>query len=118
MRFGILAAALSGAVLAACSSTDLAEFNVAMDEANGAYWPDQSQSQTLACGSGNGYIMEYSGASGGQGFLYFVSYADAYTDITVTYEDGDTYTAGISYGETSYTMYNHPGFGWNSAWAC
>lgn len=118
MRLGVVAALAGSAVLAACSSTDLAMFNVAMEEANGTYWPDQSQNQPLECGSGYGYVMEYSGVSGGQGFIYFVSYADDYTDITVTYEDGDVYTVGISPGETSYTMYNHPGYGWNSSWAC
>lgn len=104
--------------LGACSSTDWAEIGVGLQEANGTYWPDQSQSQSLACSSGYGYIMEYSGVSGGQGYLYFVSYADDYAEITVTYDDGDTYDAGISYGETSYTMYNHPGFAWNSTWSC
>lgn len=118
MRIAILAACAAAATLAACSSTDMAALNVALQEANGTYWPDQSQSQPLECGSGDGYIMEYSGVSGGEGYIYFTSYAGDYTDITVTYDDGDVYTAGISPGETSYTMYNHPGYSWNSNWTC
>lgn len=62
--------------------------------------------------------MEYSGVSGGQGYLYFVSYAGEYAEITVTYDDGDVYEADIVNGETSYTMYNHPGYAWNSSWIC
>lgn len=118
MRASVLAAIAGVFFLGACSSTDLAAFAVGMQEANGTYWPDQSESNTLNCGSGNGYLVEYSGVNGGQGFVYFVSYAPDYTEITVTYDDGDVYDAGISYGETSYIMYNHPGFGWNSSWAC
>ncbi len=118
MRFAVLAAAASGVILSACSSTDLAQFNVALDEMNGTYWPEQSQSQPLECNYGDGYLMEYSGVSGGQGYVYFVSYAGEYAEITVTYDDGDVYDVEISPGETSYTMYNHPGFAWNSSWAC
>lgn len=71
---------ISGLVLVAgCSSTDLAAFNAGLQEANGTVWPDQSWSKPLQCGSGNGYLMEYSGVSGGQGFVYFVSYAPDYT---------------------------------------
>lgn len=92
--------------------------NVALEEANGTYWPDQSQSQPMECGSGNGYLMEYSGVSGGQGYVYFTSHTNAYADLTVTYEDGDVHNVGLSAGETSYTIYNHPGYSWNSSWAC
>jgi hypothetical protein len=118
MRRNFIMAMAAAGFLAGCSSTDMAMLAVGLQEANGTYWPDQSQSQPLECSSGNGYIMEYSGVSGGQGYLYFVSYADDYAEITVTYDDGDVYDAGISYGETSYTMYNHPGYAWNSSWVC
>lgn len=112
-------AGLAGALaLAGCSSADLAAFNVGLQEANGTYWPDQSQSQALECASGDGYLMEYSGVSGGEGFLYFVSYAGYDADITVTYEDGDVYDLSVSPGDTTYTLYNHPGYAWNSSWAC
>ncbi len=118
MRTCILPAVAGLVLLAGCSSTDLAALNVGLQEANGTTWPDQSQSQPLECSSGDGYLMEYSGVSGGQGYIYFVSYANDYAEITVTYDDGDVYDAGISYGETSYVMYNHPGYGWNSSWIC
>ena len=45
MRTLILAPLAALSMLAGCSSTDLAMFNVAMEEANGTYWPDQSESQ-------------------------------------------------------------------------
>lgn len=118
MRKFIIAAWLGTFALAGCSSTDMAMLNVGLQEANGTYWPDQSQSQPLECASGRGYIMEYSGVRGGQGYVYFVSHAGEYAEITVTYDDGDIYDAEISPGETSYTMYNHPGYAWNSSWIC
>jgi hypothetical protein len=118
MRKFTLMAGLAALTLAGCSSQDMAMLNVGLQEANGTYWPEQSQSNILECASGYGYLTEYSGVSGGQGYLYFVSSADDYAKITVTYDDGDVYTAGISYGETSYTMYNHPGYAWNSEWIC
>lgn len=117
MRF--MAVAVLGMIsVSACTTADLAALNVGLQEANGTYWPDQSQSQPLNCGSGNGYIMEYSGVSNNSGYLYFVSYAGDFADITVTYDDGDVYDVGLTSGETSYTMYNHPGYAWNSSWAC
>jgi hypothetical protein len=94
MRKMGVAAALGSLVLAGCSTADMAMLNVGLQEANGTYWPDQSQSNPLECASGNGYIMEYSGVSGGQGFVYFASYAGEYAEITVTYDDGDVYEAG------------------------
>ncbi len=118
MRTLLLAPLLALVPLAACSSTDLAMFNVAMAEANGTYWPDQSDSQRYDCASGNGYVMEYAGVSGGQGYVYFTSYARDGVSIEVSYDDGDFYTLDLGYGETSTTLYNHPGYGWNSSWAC
>lgn len=67
---------ISGLVrVAGCWSTDLAAFNFGLQEAHGPVWPDQSWSRPLQCGSGNGYLMECSGVSGGQGFICFVRYA-------------------------------------------
>ncbi|WP_291037990.1 hypothetical protein [Hyphomonas sp.] len=118
MRLFVFAACVCAAAVSGCSSSDLAAFNVGMQEANGTYWPDQSESQPLECASGNGYLMEYSGVSGGQGYVYFVSYAGDYAEITVTYDDGDVYNVGIFNGETSDTMYNHPGYAWTSSYGC
>jgi hypothetical protein len=115
----ILLAAAGAAMLAVagCSSTDMAEFNVAMQEMNGTYWPDQSDWVSHDCASGYGYITEYSGVQNNEGYLYFTSYADD-VEIDVSYDDGDSYSLQLGYGETSYTIYNHPGFGWNTQWAC
>ena len=118
MRLTFFTACVCAAAVSGCSSSDLAAFNVGLQEANGTYWPDQSQSQALECASGNGYLIEYSGVSGGQGYLYFVSYAGDYAEVTVTYDDGDVYDLGLTNGETSYTMYNHPGYSWHSSWGC
>jgi hypothetical protein len=43
MRASVLAAIAGAFFLGACSSTDLAAFAVGMQEANGTYWPDQSE---------------------------------------------------------------------------
>lgn len=118
MRIWIAAAFTGLLAMAGCSSTDLAALNVGLQEANGTTWPDQSQSNPLECDYGGGYLMEYSGVNGGQGFIYFVSYADEYAELTVTYDDGAVYDLELQPGETSYTVYNHPGYGWNSSWAC
>ena len=112
------AAAAAMLALAGCSSNDLAVFAVGMQEAGGTYWPDQSQSNTLECASGYGYVVEYSGVSGGQGYIYYTSYADDGVSIDLDYDDGDSYTLYLGYGETSGTYYNHPGFAWNSGWVC
>lgn len=118
MRTLILAPLAALSMLAGCSSTDLAMFNVAMEEANGTYWPDQSESKRYDCASGEGYIIEHAGVSGGEGYIYFVSYADYGVEIDVSYDDGDQYSLELDYGQTSYTLYNHPGYGWNTRWAC
>ncbi len=118
MRLFVSAACFCLAAVSGCSSSDLAAFNVGLQEAAGTYWPDQSQSQTLECRSGNGYLIEYSGVMGGQGYVYFESYADNYVEITVTYDDGDVYNMGLDYGERSDAIYNHPGYAWTSSWGC
>lgn len=118
MRLKVFAVYACAIAISGCSSSDLAAFAVGLQEANGTYWPDQSQSQALECASGNGYLMEYSGVSGGQGYIYFTSYAGNSAEITVTYDDGDLYDLSLSSGETSYTIYNHPGYSWNSSWGC
>jgi hypothetical protein len=118
MRLSVLAAIAGAFFLGACSSTDLAAFAVGMQEANGTYWPDQSESNTLNCRSGYGYIVEYSGVSGNQGYIYFTNYADNGATIDVAYDDGDSYSLALAYGETSYTIYNHPGYAWNTKYSC
>jgi hypothetical protein len=118
MRLFVSAACFCLVALSGCSSSDLAAFNVGLQEAAGTYWPDQAESQALECASGDGYLIEYSGVMGGEGYVYFESYADNYASITVTYADGDVYDMGLDGGETSDAIYKHPGYGWTSSWSC
>lgn len=119
MRTAIIAAILgAGAALTGCSSTDLAAFNVAMQEANGTYWPDQSDSVSHDCASGYGFVNEFSGVSGGEGYLYFQNWAEDGALIEVSFENGSEYSFDLEYGEKTYTIHEHPGYGWNTAWSC
>jgi hypothetical protein len=75
------AAALLAGAITACTTAEWAEIGVALDEANGIYWPDQQNTESLECPSGSGWIVQYFGSQGGQGYNYYHNTSNAEAEV-------------------------------------
>ena len=114
----VVVAALMAIALTACTTAEWAEIGVALDEANGTYWPDQQYTDTLECASGMGSVVQYSGSQGGQGYNYYYNASDVEARVEAAYENGVYREFYLDPGETSDTIYNHPGHSVETVWYC
>jgi hypothetical protein len=116
MRIGVLAACFI--TLSGCSTRDIAEMTVLLQEMNGSYWPNQSSSEVLQCRSGDGYLVYESKVRSGVHYVTFHSASSQTASVSLEFSNGDRYEFSVPPNGSSGSYQNHPGYEWDYSWAC